>query len=369
MRLIKRFKVLLLFKLGIYEARRIRFVRQGDIVLEDGATYVLSPCELMNYAYLFFYRNTSRILDTASDAAMREFEEAATANCRNIRFERFSLYLLFKKGKRTGYILAEYLHSRPSCRTFNGYHIGEKMTSYPFPGFYDERCITSVSDAASHILASDESMLGERISIDLFGDDEKLIKDCRGSTKIMRSKMIELMQECRSSEGGFMHVASDEGAFCGFSNPEIARNIEKYIKEYHPNTWLELADAEGNEEALSALATQYYSGDGAPKDVAKAIRLWKKAADNGHADARYKLWVAYSDRETETMSADDALMSLVSAARQGHPEAQFSLGILYKTGAGVREDPVTASKLITEAAANGNLRALEHLANEKITGG
>jgi hypothetical protein len=370
MRFITKLKVLLLFKLGIYEARRIRAVRQGDIVLEDGTMYALTPCELMNYAYLFFYRNTNRIPDTAPDAAIREFEEAATSSCRNLRFERFNLYLLFKNGKRTGYLLAEYLHSTPFlCRTtFNGYHVWQEIISYPFFGFYDQRCINSVSDAAAHMLASAESMMGEQINIELFGDDEKLMEDCKQFAKIMRSKMIDLMQECRSSKDGFIYQASSEGTWKGSRNPTIAQNIEKYIKEYHPNAWLELADPEGNEEALNQLATQYYSGDGVPKDLPRAIRLWKKAADNQHADAQYNLWQAYSNGNAESMNSGDALILLASAAHQGHPDAQFSLGMLYNTGVGVRYNSITASKHITEAAKNGSLRAQQFLANKKNTG-
>lgn len=367
MRFIQKLKIWLLFKLRVYEIRQISAVRQGSVILEDGAMYALSPCELMNYAYLFFYNTTGRISDDSSDSALREFKESADSGCRDLRLGRLNLYWIFKRGKRTGFLLVKANgHYQPSCHAFySGYHVWTEITTYPFPGYYDEECIKTVQHAAVHMLASDACLLGKKVNIELFNDDVTSNDTCTRATKILRSKMIELMQECRESKDGFIYKASSTGEWGGYRNPTIKRNIERYIQEYDPNTWLEWADADGNEDSLNALATQYYAGDGVSKDLARAVRLWRKAAANGHADARYNLWRAYSNGAVKEISAGDALIYLGGAAHEGHPEAQFNLGVLYQTGDGVRRDPNRAMSLISEAAKKGSLSAQEFLANKK----
>lgn len=368
MRIIQKLKIWLLFKLRVYQIVQISAVRQGNVILEDGVMHALSPCALMNYAYLFFYQNTGRISDDSPDSALREFKESADSDCRNLRLERLELYWIFKRRKNTGYLLVKIKgHDQPSCHAFyTGYHVWTKITSYPFPGFYDEECIKTVQHAAVHMLAADACGLGKKVGIDLFNDHTTSNDTCMRATKILRSKMIELMQECRESKDGFVYKASSTGEWGDYSDPSIQRNIEKYVQEYDPNLWIEWgADADGNEDALNTLATQYYAGDGVSKDLARAVRLWRKAAANGHADARYNLWRAYSNGAAKDMSAGEALIYLGGAAHEGHPEAQFNLGVLYHTGDGVRRDPDRAMSLISEAAKKGSLSAQEFLANKQ----
>jgi TPR repeat protein len=49
------------------------------------------------------------------------------------------------------------------------------------------------------------------------------------------------------------------------------------------------------------------------------------------------------------------------AARQGHAEAQYSLGILFLTGSGVTQDRAEAGKWIERAAAQGHPDAAAYL--------
>jgi uncharacterized protein len=49
------------------------------------------------------------------------------------------------------------------------------------------------------------------------------------------------------------------------------------------------------------------------------------------------------------------------AARQGHAEAQYSLGILFLTGSGVSQDAAEARKWIARAAAQGHVDAKAYL--------
>ena len=53
----------------------------------------------------------------------------------------------------------------------------------------------------------------------------------------------------------------------------------------------------------------------------------------------------------------DDLKNLSSAAERGDPNAQFALGVIFDTGNGVFQDPVTAVKWFRQAAGGGHLDA------------
>lgn len=240
MRLIHKIIIWLLFMLRVYELRHIRSIRQGILTLDDGTMYALSPCEVMNYAYLFFYKNTGLISDDSSDSALQEFEETAKLECRDLRTHSLDLYCIFKRRKRTGYLIVRVnSHGQASCHHFyTGYYVGAEIWLFPLPGYYDAECIETVQHAAAHILASDKCHLGEKVKIDLFGDDTKSSVSYTRAKKILRLEMIKLMQECRESEDGLIYKplrTDDLGFIRNPTNPTIAHNIDRYIQEYDPN--------------------------------------------------------------------------------------------------------------------------------------
>ena len=70
----------------------------------------------------------------------------------------------------------------------------------------------------------------------------------------------------------------------------------------------------------------YFTGKGIPQDDAEAVTLYSLAA----------------------------LGNLVSAAEQGHAEAQFTLGVMYDTGKGVPQDNVEAHMWLNLAASRSS---------------
>ena len=52
--------------------------------------------------------------------------------------------------------------------------------------------------------------------------------------------------------------------------------------------WRKAAD-QGHAEAQASLGELYYNGRGVEKDEKQAVEWWRKAADQGHAEAQYKL--------------------------------------------------------------------------------
>ncbi|MCD8070178.1 MAG: hypothetical protein LUE08_02175 [Akkermansiaceae bacterium] len=55
------------------------------------------------------------------------------------------------------------------------------------------------------------------------------------------------------------------------------------------------AAEQGNAEAQYRLGECYAEGEGVEKDVKEAVRWWRKAADQGHAEARMALHELGSD--------------------------------------------------------------------------
>jgi TPR repeat protein len=126
------------------------------------------------------------------------------------------------------------------------------------------------------------------------------------------------------------------------------------------------------------------------KDYLKALAAWKKASDQGSAEAPYRIGLLYARGEGVLQSLPDACAWYRTAADRGSCDAQFQLGLIYLDGAGnkgpnapwharvnsrdeaaaqrmvgllfphgleVQRDPVEAHRLITAAATRGKPEA------------
>ncbi|MCG3771701.1 MAG: Secretory immunoglobulin A-binding protein EsiB [Nitrosomonadaceae bacterium] len=70
----------------------------------------------------------------------------------------------------------------------------------------------------------------------------------------------------------------------------------------------------------------YRYGHGIPQDHVEAVRLYLKAADQGHAPAQYTLGNMYDDGLGVTQDKPQMLHWYRKAADQGHVIAQYELG-------------------------------------------
>ena len=86
--------------------------------------------------------------------------------------------------------------------------------------------------------------------------------------------------------------------------------------------------AKGGKAALTEWGRRYENGEGVPVDVNRAVRLYCKAANQGHADAQYYLGWIYS--HGRGVKRDDALAAawFKRAAALNHPQARNVLGLL-----------------------------------------
>ena len=96
----------------------------------------------------------------------------------------------------------------------------------------------------------------------------------------------------------------------------------------------------------------YDYGRGVPKDVAQAVVWYRKAAEQGEADAENDLGLMYLKGRGVPQDLAQANAWFRKAAEQGEAEAQRNLGAMYAQGQGVPRDSVEAYKWYTLAASH-----------------
>ena len=90
----------------------------------------------------------------------------------------------------------------------------------------------------------------------------------------------------------------------------------------------------------------YYYGEGVAKDEAEATRLWRLAADQGHAHGQYNLGLLYFEGKGVAKDEAEAARLFRLAADQGlaqaqHALAQNSFGPLQRKGVPVPKEAAT----------------------------
>ena len=94
----------------------------------------------------------------------------------------------------------------------------------------------------------------------------------------------------------------------------------------------------------------YINGEGVPKNDAEAVSWYRKAAEQGHAEAQCELGFMYINGEGVPENDAEAVSWYRKAAEQGHAEAQYELGLMYYHGADVPQDYIQASKWVNLTA-------------------
>lgn len=110
-------------------------------------------------------------------------------------------------------------------------------------------------------------------------------------------------------------------------------------------------------------------------DYAKARRILEPLADAGDADALYWTGVMYSQGQGYALDCQEAAFRYEQAARQGHPEANFSLGFMLYFGSGASAadcelipDREKAAEWLLRAAEMGKPRAQFMVGRMYMTG-
>ncbi len=107
-----------------------------------------------------------------------------------------------------------------------------------------------------------------------------------------------------------------------------------------------------------SIGWMYFEGQNLPKDHARAVSWFRKAAELGHPQAQVNLAMMHMEGEGVPANNAEALKWFTQAAEQGDTEGQTALGMMYALGRGVETDLVQANKWIFIAAEQGDKDAL-----------
>ena len=128
---------------------------------------------------------------------------------------------------------------------------------------------------------------------------------------------------------------------------------------------------------ISDPAAQFYLGETKYKDfknidlgsyarsqsLRDARKWYKLAAEQGHPEAQFKLGLIYDDVQPPfSQDLEQAVKWYILAGNQGKVKAQSKLGEMYKTGRGVSQNYVAAIKWYTMAAYQGDISSQRNLA-------
>ena len=114
-------------------------------------------------------------------------------------------------------------------------------------------------------------------------------------------------------------------------------------------------------ETQCRIGNCYFEGKGVAKDKAEAVRWYRKAADQGYADAQCWLGKRFTNYYV-IGEKQQAAMWYRKAAEQGHVVARHELGILYMRGAGgVTNNYAEAVRLFRKGAESGYARSIHNL--------
>jgi len=146
---------------------------------------------------------------------------------------------------------------------------------------------------------------------------------------------------------GVVPIASSAQDFAKGLSAYQRGDIEEALLEWRP-----LAD-QGHADAQYKLSVMYRHGKGVPQDDAEAVRWYQLAAEQGHARAQANLGFMYSNGNGVVQDYAEALRWYQLAAGQGNASAQTNLGFMYKYSSGVPQDYVSAHMWLNIASVNG----------------
>ena len=110
---------------------------------------------------------------------------------------------------------------------------------------------------------------------------------------------------------------------------------------------------QGNAQAQYRLGEMYDNGEGVAADDTEAVKWYRKAAEQGHPGAQWQLGYIYEYGSGVAVDNVESIKWFRKASEQGHGIAQFELAMRYHTGKGTAKDSVEAYKWVLLSQTNG----------------
>ena len=115
-------------------------------------------------------------------------------------------------------------------------------------------------------------------------------------------------------------------------------------------SWMAGRSGAGAEENFEKGDRHYYGQEGVRKNLALALRAYRKAAEQGHAAAQNRLGWMYEKGEGTEADYAEAVTWYHRAAEQGHINAMNDLGYMHRQGWGVPQSYSEAIRWFRDAA-------------------
>ncbi|MDS1821269.1 tetratricopeptide repeat protein [Vibrio parahaemolyticus] len=127
--------------------------------------------------------------------------------------------------------------------------------------------------------------------------------------------------------------------------------------------WYRKAAEQGHADAQHNLGTMYNQGKGVPKNDKEAVKWYRKAAEQGHAEAQFQLGLMHTYGVGVLENHKKGLSWLRKAAEQEHATAQKLIGTMYVLGLGTPQNKTKAYMWFALSKYNGDKEASELMNN------
>lgn len=176
--------------------------------------------------------------------------------------------------------------------------------------------------------------------------------------------MLFSISKCRCLCAVALVVLVATGAAFAQSEDAFQAGLDAYLDGDYAKAmelWRPAAES-GDPVAAFNVGVLHAQGLGVAADPAEALKWYRQSALDGYANAQFNLGAAYYNGEGTEGNVSQAVSWWQKAAEQDHPEALYNLGALYRDGRFVDPDIDRARTLFERAAAAGDARAGEALA-------
>ncbi|KAF9168383.1 hypothetical protein DFQ26_009006 [Actinomortierella ambigua] len=167
------------------------------------------------------------------------------------------------------------------------------------------------------------------------------------------------LRTMHSSTGGLFHIDAPPS-----TRPTLASQSSTVLPSNGLANLLGVAER-GDLDAQMEVASRFRDGSsGATKNDQLAFKWYRRAADQGNADAQYQLGELLNLGRVAGRSHIGAIPWYFKAANQGHASAQTALGWAYQYGRGVEVNEIESDYWYLKAAMQGHTKAHRILAGQ-----
>jgi len=234
------------------------------------------------------------------------------------------------------------------------------LGTYYYYGFHVQRYVFSAiewfSKAADLGYSDSQYMLG--MIYETLGDDsnqtdkaipyyEKAAAQDHPYAQYALAMIALEKEDYRKAEFFLERAARQQYMLAAFSLAKLLHERDKKhpIRAFE---WFMVAAKQGHAEASYYVGYYYQYGKGVPQNLEEAVNWYQKAALEKDKDALYHLALILLQKEEPDFK--NAATLLGEAAKQGHPNAQYNLAVMYQKGDGVDQNDQKALYWYEKAA-------------------